>query len=137
LEGEIEELKRRLESASDRATRLEPEKRELEHQVATLSARDPWSVVFRAEDERKEGNEELTLRLLRQAVESSGPPLAQAALQLASAHLTAFAESEVVEHLVAAKHYARISRLLDPSLKGAEFTGRDQGDLRAHCCQSS
>jgi hypothetical protein len=80
LEGEIEELKRRLESASNRATRLETEKQHLEHQLATLLARDPWCLVSRAEDERKEGNEEFTLRLLRQAVESSGPILAQAAL---------------------------------------------------------
>jgi tetratricopeptide (TPR) repeat protein len=114
LEKEIAELKRRLESALVRASHLKAEKRELEEQLATISARDLWSLMLRAENERKEGNEEVALGLFRRAVENTAPEMAEAALQLAQVHLSVFGDSEDAEHLVAADRYARIARNLVP-----------------------
>jgi tetratricopeptide (TPR) repeat protein len=119
LESEIEELKRRLESATARVGRLDDDKRQLEAHLAAISARDCWNIVRRAEQERNDGNEEPALSLFRQVVENNAPTLAHASLQLAQAHLSAFAESDDVEHLAAAERYARISRLLDRSPKQA------------------
>ncbi len=119
LEKQIEELKRRLESADVRTKRLEAEKREVEERLAAVSARDPWGLLHRAETERGEGNEEPALALFRQAIENNAPTLAEAAVELAQFHLSCFGESEAVEHLAAADRYARIARHLAPDDKRA------------------